>query len=296
MTDGTILAADLGGTKTLAALVRGGQVLERRQIATDRSAGPDGWTAQLSGLVADWQHRFDGIGIAVTGIIEEGRWSALNPRTLPVPHGYPLAERVVRLLGIVPVLANDAQAAAWGEFAHGAGQGRDMAFVTVSTGIGGGLVLGGRLVTGAGSLAGSFGLLPDDGGAAVEDLASGRWIEDEAARAGHSVGTPAVFAAAEGGAAWADAILDASARRVARLCRAIQLVVDPSCIVIGGGVGLAGGYIPRIERHLDDLPPRQRPALARAALGSDAGIIGIAALATNTHSNREKTDETERTA
>jgi predicted NBD/HSP70 family sugar kinase len=296
MTDGTILAVDLGGTKTLAALVRGGQVLDRRQIPTDRSAGPDGWTAQLLGLVADWRHRFDGIGIAVTGIVDGGRWSALNPRTLPVPDRYPLAERIAGLLGIVPVLANDAQAAAWGEFAHGAGRRRDMAFITVSTGIGGGLVLGGRLVTGTGSLAGSFGLLPDDGGRAIEDLASGRWIEDEAARAGHPGGTPAVFAAAEGGAAWADTILDASASRVARICRAIKLVVDPSCIVIGGGVGLAGGYIPRIERHLDDLPPRQRPALARAALGTDAGIIGIAALATNTHSNREKTDETERTA
>jgi predicted NBD/HSP70 family sugar kinase len=273
-----VLAVDLGGTKTLAALVEGPRVLDRRAFATDRAAGPDGWTAQLAAAVADWHGRFAAIGVAVTGLVARGAWSALNRRTLPVPDAYPLADRVAALMGHVPVLANDAQAAAWGEYLHGAGQGRDLAFLTVSTGIGGGLVLNGRLVGGHRGLAGSFGqtLLP--GGARVEDRASGRWIAAAAARRGHPCTAPEVFAAAAAGEVWAEEIVAASAAHVSRLCRNILFSADPELIVIGGGVGLAEGYLDRLAQGFDGLPPSLRPTLARAALGAEAGVIGIAAL------------------
>lgn len=270
------LAIDLGGSKVLAALVAGGQVLERAEAATDREAGPTVWVAQMAGMAQGFAGRFDRAGIAVTGLVKDGMWSALNPGTLAIPGQFPLREAAEAALGVPVTLRNDAQAAAWGEYRHGAGQGLDLVFLTLSTGIGGGVVTGGRLLQGRGGLAGSFGqLLPLPEGEAVrfEDAASGRWMAEVAKRDAR-----AVFAAAA--EPWAEAILATAARRVARLCHDLQLMFDPDVIVIGGGVGLAPGQIGRIAGFLADLPAVQRPTLVPAALGKDAGVIGIAALTT----------------
>ncbi len=274
-----VLAADIGGTKVLAALVSGGRLEARRMIETKRDAGPDAWTVALGDAARDWAGCWRGVGVAVTGAVTAGRWRALNPGTLDIPEGYPLADRVRALTGTVPVLANDAQAAAWGEYRHGAGAGRDMAFLTVSTGIGGGLVLGGRLVRGYTGVAGSFGQMTETG-ARIEDMASGRWIAAEAARRGHPVDARGVFAAAAAGECWAAEVLDLSAARVAALCRAVLWAADPEVIVVGGGVGLAPGYLPRLRAALEASVPNSGARLLPAALGADAGVIGVAALVT----------------
>lgn len=272
-----VLAIDLGGTKTLAALVDGAGILERREIATDRTTGPAAWVAGMADLVRDWQGRHDGIGLTVTGLVSDGLWRPLNPETLPLSvEGYPLADAVKAALGGPAVIRNDAQAAAWGEHLHGAGQGRDMVFLTVSTGIGAGIVLNGQLAQGRFGLAGHAGqmiAMPDGDDAPFEDMASGRWIARQAGRAD----ARAVFAEADDPAC-AEAI-GASARRVARLCRNLQFLLSPDVIVIGGGIGLAPGYLSRVREALASLDPIRRPLLEPAALGADAGVIGIAALA-----------------
>ena len=127
-----VLAIDIGGTKILAALVADGAVLHERQIVTERNLGADAWCEAVAGLAAGWRGRFDRVGAAVTGIVADGRWHALNVGILPVPAGFPIVEALSTRLGC-PVLAiNDAQAAAWGEFRFGAGQARDLVFLTVS--------------------------------------------------------------------------------------------------------------------------------------------------------------------
>jgi N-acetylmannosamine-6-phosphate 2-epimerase / N-acetylmannosamine kinase len=278
----TTLAIDLGGSKILAALVSEGRVTDRAETATDRTVGPDAWIADMAGLSAPWAGRYTALGITVTGLVHNGLWTALNPATLGIPADFPLADQVRDRFGMAPVLANDAQAAAWGEYTHGSGAGRDMVFFTISTGIGGGVVTGGRLLTGRSGLAGSFGQLTPLGedGPRIEDLTSGLWMLSEAAAHGHQAEARAVFAAAQNGEGWADSIIQTSATRAARLCHSAQLLFDPAVIVIGGGIGLAPGYLDRVEALLRDLPEIQRPTLARAALGADAGAVGIAALAT----------------
>lgn len=272
------LAIDVGGTKILAALVDGAEVRDRALVATDRDGGADAWLAQIAGLAEAWRGQFTVAGLSVTGMVRHGLWSAMNPGTLPVPADFPLAERASAVLGVATMAINDAQAAAWGEYRHGAGAGRDMVFLTVSTGIGGGVVLNGRLIVGRGGIAGHVGQISGSDGP-LEDSASGNWIARAAASAGHPGDARAVFAAARSGVAWAAEIVALSARRLARLCRDIQYLLDPDVIVIGGGVGLAPGFLDRIAATLHDCPAAIRPTLARAALGSDAGIIGVAALA-----------------
>ncbi len=276
------LAFDLGGTKTLVALVDGDRVLETGERSTSRELGPDDWCDTIAELAAPWRGHYGAVGGAVTGVVHGGRWTALNPGTLPVSSNYPLADALASRLGHPVVLHNDAQAAAWGEYRFGAGAGRDLVFVTVSTGIGGGAIIGGRLLIGRGGVAGSVGLTQGGAPSPLETLASGRFIAETAAVAGHSVDTPAVFAAAAHGEVWASAIVDRSADVVARLLADLQLLFDPAVMVVGGGVGLADGYRARLEARLAHLPPHLKPEIRAAALGKSAGVIGAADLARRT--------------
>lgn len=289
MAGGPILAIDLGGTKLLLALVLAGKVVERIEVPTDRSTGPQDWVAQMAGLAAAWQGRFTCAGITVTGLVKDGFWQALNPETLAIPGRFPLLAKAEAALGVPVTQCNDAQAAAWGEHVHGAGQGGDIVFLTVSTGIGGGVVSAGRLLQGRSGLAGHFGQLlplPEGPGARFEDGASGRWIAMEGVRHGLP-DAQAVFASA--GEDRAGQIIQTSANRVARLCHNLQLMFDPERVVIGGGVGLAPGYIDRLVAGVAHLEPLVRPTLVPAALGKDAGVIGVADLSTRNQLNREET-------
>ncbi|RUX30281.1 ROK family protein [Mesorhizobium sp. M7A.F.Ca.US.011.01.1.1] len=274
----TVLGIDIGGTKTMAALVSGGKVIEGMIVPTAREAGPDAWLASLAQNTSAWSGRFSRIGIAVTGLVEDRRWSALNPATLGIPDDYPLVERASAVFGKPVCAFNDAQAAAWGEYKFGAGQGRDIVFLTISTGIGGGIVCNGRLLSG---LAGHFGLIRglSEDRAPLEDSTSGRWIASEALKAGSKADAADVFGRALKGEAWAGAIVSRSASRVAALCRDIQMMFDPKLIVIGGSIGLAEGYLDRVRAHLSEVPPRLSPDLVAAKLGGHAGVIGVADLA-----------------
>jgi N-acetylmannosamine-6-phosphate 2-epimerase/N-acetylmannosamine kinase len=272
------LAIDLGGSKIAAALVQGGTILERRQAETPRWNGADAWIDAVLRLTEGWSG-FERAGIAVTGLVRDGRWRSLNPATLPVPDDFPLVDLLGRRLGLPVVAGNDAQAAAWGEYRFGAGQGQDLVFLTISTGIGGGIVLGGRLRTGRSGLAGHAGITPIQtaaGIAMLEDVASGNALARRFADQG---GAPAVAQAAQAGEAWAVAATDDIVVPVALALRRLQLILDPDLILIGGGLGLAPGYLHRLSVHLEQAPPLLRPTIRAAALGADAGLIGIADLA-----------------
>ena len=277
-----LLAIDIGGTKTLAALVDADRVLGEREMPTPRLQTAERWCGAVADLARDWRGGYGAAGVAVTGLVDEDRWSALNPAFLPVPGRFPLVAALRAELKVPVRAVNDAQAAAWGEHRFGAGAGRDLFYMTISTGIGGGAEANGRLVTGRNGLAGHIGQLrlgaPGDQRRS-EDLASGSGIAAAARAADHAVSARLVFAEAERGAAWAQAIIDASAAMAARLAHTIQFLYAPELIVIGGGVGLASGYIGRIRSLLAELSPAERPEVAESALGKHAGVIGAADLA-----------------
>ena len=281
----SILAIDIGGTKTLAALVDGSEIMAEREIATPRNANADEWLTTLATLVQPWQGEYDAVGAAVTGLIDNGCWSALNPSTLPVPGGLQLQQRLSERLESEVLAVNDAQAAAWGEYQFGAGCNRDIVYLTISTGIGGGVIIDGKLLTGRNGLAGSAGqlrLLAEHDEQRIEDIASGQWIASQAMLAGHPGTAKSVFAAAANGQAWAERIIAESANAGALLLRNLQLLLAPERIIIGGSIGLAEGYMARLNKSLTILPLPERPELHAAALGKHAGIIGVADLVRHT--------------
>lgn len=276
-----ILAVDIGGTKMLAALIAGDRIDDERDTVTPREMSAEGWCDAVTALVADWAGRYRAVAAAVTGHVREGRWYTLNPAVLPVPSGFPLAAALSARLDMPVMLTNDAQAAAWGEHRFGAGEGEDIVFLTISTGIGGGVVSGGRLLEGYRGLAASVGQtsLAVDAGTRIEDVAGGGGIAAAARAAGHDVDARGVFAESEAGAAWAERILARSAAIVARLILDLQKLFDPAFVVIGGSIGLAPAYLGRVRAALADVPEPFHPTIRAAGLGKHAGVIGVADLA-----------------
>ncbi len=277
-----ILGIDIGGTKIMAGLVYGKQVTEPVRMETPRDDGPDAWLDAVVRAVAPLRGRYRFAAAAVSGVISDGLWSAANPATLPVPDHFPLARELGRRLGMTVRAFNDAHAAAWGEWRFGAGMQRDMVFLTISSGIGGGIVLNGKLVTGATGLAGSLGQMPIGAGTTtqrLEDRAAGLGLARRAAQSGHAGDAAAIWRAARSGEAWATALRDDSLRALAAGLATLKTIVDPEIIVIGGGLGLAPGFLDALTARLAEFDPLYRVALRPAALGAAAGLVGAADLA-----------------
>jgi predicted NBD/HSP70 family sugar kinase len=288
--DLTGFAIDIGGTKTAAALVVKGEIAARTQVATDSGAGLDAMLDAVAGLLADLGHdRGAPLGVAVTGRVgRDGRWHAVNLGTLPAISGVPLAAALADRFGSAQV-CNDAVAAAVAEAHFGAGRGDvSHAYITVSTGVGGGLVLHGRPVLSANGLAGHVGFVcsplgrePCDSGrfGTVESVAGGRAIARAAAMAGHpDADARAVFDLARSGAGWAQAIVERSACAVAMLCADLNTILGLDSVSLGGSIGLAAGYLDMVESRLAREPALFRVPVRAAELGQNSALLGALAL------------------
>lgn len=284
-----ILAIDIGGTKIAFATVTAGRLSNRRQIPTPRTGRGADLVATISREIGGFpdHHR---MAIATTGIVREGRLTALNPQTLSIENDFPLAAAIEHVAGTRPVLVNDAQAAAWGEYRFGTGQDcLNFAFVTISTGIGAGIVANGRLVVGTNGLAGHLGhIVTDSNGEScgcgqrgcLETVASGSAL---ARRGGailrRTLSAPELFVEAASGNDRANAVLTEAAENIALAFGNLAATCDIDRIALGGGVGLADGFIDRVRSAVRRLPAMFQRELCLAAAGADAGLLGVADLA-----------------
>lgn len=301
--EGRAVGVDVGGTKLLAVAVdaNGGEVAEQRAPSRRDAAALIDAIAVLAEAVGP----VGGLAVGLPGLIEHGvlRFAANLPGIVELPAAEMLEER----LGAPVVLGNDATLAAWGEHARGAAVGVDDALVvTLGTGIGGGLILGGRLYEGAHGMAGEIGhVLVDPLGPPCACGQRGCWeryasgsalgrLGELAAEAGRA---PALLSAAEGdpmavrgehvvaaaraGNRGALAVVEEFAGWVAVGLANLVNIFDPALIVLGGGLVEAGDVLlDPIERAMVGLveasahrPPVQiRPAL----LGERAGAVGAA--------------------
>ncbi len=281
------IALDLGGTKLAAARVVEGNITARAIRPTQGHATAQAQIEHMLRMAEELGlSDSDDVGMAVTGRVDaDGIWHAVNVETLTE-----IAEADLNTLGTMafkrPVsVINDALAAAIAEYRFGAGRhSRAMAYVTVSTGVGGGLVLDGAPVTSQNGLAGHVGfstsrLATGQCGSGrigtVESIAAGRAIAAEAIRRRQPVESAKdVFDHWQKGAPWADEIIDTSAAAIAELCGNLSAMLGIDRVVLGGSIGLANRYATRVREHIAREPALFRPDLTTASLGQDGVLLG----------------------
>ena len=313
-----VIGIDLGGTKIRSVVTRtDGEILGEDVRPTDADDGKD---AVIGRLIASAQAAVVASGLAASEIVAAGVTAPgtvdfddgvlYQPPNLPGWDAVPLAKLLAGPLGCPVFLENDANAAAYGEWQHGAGMGlRHMIYLTISTGIGGGLILNGALFRGADGAAGELGHMTVDVNGpehncgmvgCLEVMASGTAIArlaQEAVDAGRSPALAQLAAArgeltaaevddaAEAGDPAANEILNRVAGYLGVGLASYINIFNPEAIVIGGGVSRIGPRLLepafRIGKTRAFHLPSQRVTLTLAALEGRAEVLGVAALARN---------------
>lgn len=283
-----VLAVDLGGTQMRAALVGpSGTAEARRSRPTPQDEEcPDALLA-LAGDLLDREVAGRAV-IGVPGRVDyrEGRLEHA-PNLPPRWPGALQADALSERLGVPVSIANDADVAAVGEACFGAGRGHDdVVYITFSTGVGAGVLLGGRLVSGrrSGAELGHTVLdltaLRDGAPATVEDLASGTALERLASDRGLPPDGETIVEHVRAGDTTARSVWDEVVDSLAAATTNLAHLYSPSVIVLGGGLGRNGDLLLEpVRRHLAERGPLRLPepvAVEVAALGDDAGLIGAA--------------------
>jgi glucokinase len=308
----SVLAIDIGGTKLAAGIVDAdGRMLERGEVPTLAHEGLEPVLARIVGLgrnllarAAARKEPVQRIGIGCAGPVDLDAGKVFNPPNLPGWSEVSLVRHIESALGLPAVLENDANAAALGEFRYGAGRGaRSLVYFTVSTGIGGGIILDGKVWHGLKDAAGEVGhmtVCPDGpvcgcgNRGCLEAMASGPSIARrarEAVAAGRPTRlreVPVVTSAdvvrlAQEGDAVACEVWDAAVKHLGIGVAAVITILAPERVVLGGGVTRAGDFLfeplrADVRRRVKLVPIESVPILP-AVLGPDVGILGAAAVA-----------------
>jgi glucokinase len=311
---GLTIGVDIGGTKVLGGVVDiGGDVLV--QTRRETPAQDPGETAErivevIKELAA--AHEVTAVGIGAAGWVDETR-SIVQFAPNLAWRNEPLRDKIQRAVGLPIVVENDGNAAAWAEFRFGAASEADdsMVLYTVGTGIGGGIVMGGRLIRGAHGVAGELGhavMVPDGhpcgcgrsgcleqyssgkalvrfarADARVRPAAAGRLLE-LAGGDPDRIDGPAITAAARRGDPVAVGAFEQVGRWLGVAFADMVQTLDPQIIVVGGGVIEAGDLLlkPARASYEEQLAQRGRLPVAEvrpALMGNLAGVVGAADLA-----------------
>lgn len=282
----TILAIDIGGTKIAAALVSSNnQLSEQIKVSTPASPSQSDLSAALEKVTQHFAGKFSYIAVASTGIINEGMLTALNPNNLGGLKNFPLRDFLQSVTNTPCFTLNDAQAAAWAEFEHRKDLVNDLTFITVSTGVGGGIIQNRQLLTGQRNVAGHLGhTIADPNGplcgcgriGCVEAIASGRAIAAQATDELKDLDTKGIFTQYYQHNKQAEALIHHSAKTIANLAVDVKALLDSDCIILGGSVGLAAGYIDLVKQFISNSPSSLQIAVYPAHFSHEAGLLGAA--------------------
>jgi glucokinase len=311
MTSADAIGADLGGTKLLLGVLDAESkvVWESRESSTGQ--GEEQLVEMLVREIGEAREARPGVSAAGLGIpatIDHDRGVAVSAVNLPIEN-LPIRELVSGRTDLPVFVDNDANVAAFAEHLYGAARGADNAvMLTIGTGIGGGLILGGEIyrgATGAGAELGHMVISMDGprcqgncpGRGCLETFASGtalgreglnmaEWEPESALgkmlAAGREIDGKAVTEAALAGDSTAIKVFGVVGKRLGVGLAGLANIFEPEVIVIGGGVIAAGDLLlepARRELEARALSPMNRTPVVAAKLGQDAGMIGAAAMA-----------------
>lgn len=307
----TVIAGDFGGTNLRAALVDGaGEVLVRHEVASTPDASPGEVLERIGGLLATVREGAAtppaAAALAVAGLIDaEGGRVMVSPN-IPAFRNLALTGPLSERLGIPVSIENDASAAALGEHRFGAGRGtRHLLHATLGTGIGGGLVVDGRLYRGAQGLAGEIGHIVLDAAGppcgcgargCLEAIAGGVAFGRRAQRLVESGTAPVLAEVAAGHPATAGDLAEAARRGEAAAIAEIRNgghtigiglgsivnVLNPDAVTLSGGLlGMGDLLLDPLRAAMASLAygPASSTPVRTSTLGEDAGLLGAAAVA-----------------
>ena len=278
------IGIDVGGTKCLAVRVDGdGRVID--EFVTASPVAGD-----IVSTLVDIVGRFPGatsVGVGMPGAVSRDGVVAFAPH-LPLVRDMELRDELQGRLGIEVEIDNDATCATIAEWKHGAGAGcSDMVMVTLGTGIGGGIVTGGRVLRGAHGYAGEFGhdVVQRDGHPCPcgrrgcwEQYASGTGLARLSGASSGEAAFDAFLAGEPGAVAGVEEFVDWVVIGLVNLLN----TCDPELFVLGGGLGSRRELLPLVRRRLSESMPgyghRPAPRVEVAQLGPRAGAVGAAML------------------
>src|SRR5690348_1363361 len=277
---------DLGGTQVRVALARSdGRLVGSFKTKTPLLRTPERmveWAAEEIRRNRG-REKVTSMTIAAPGPIDISRGVLVNPPNLPGWRNVPLADLLHRATGARVHVANDADMAGLGEFHRGAGRGtRNMVYITWSTGVGGGLIIDGKLHRGAHGTAGEVGHIIIDPNGPLDNCGQRGCLEAfvSGTALARETGRPAaeLFASAKRGDRGARAVVEKAAHYMGIALISLTNALDPEMFVVGGGVSRSWSLIyPMMIATLRSSPfikPARRPLLRRARLGDRAGQVG----------------------
>ena len=310
------VGVDVGGTKVLGGVVdASGKVLATSRRDTPREGG-----SELTKTIAEvalelmQEHSITAVGVSAAGFVSSDRKTMLATPNIADWNGVQLDVELTKLIGLPVVIENDANAAAWGEAKFGAGRNQaHMMMLTIGTGVGGGIVVNNELYRGAFGIAAEFGhlrVVPEGhlcgcgARGCFEQYASGSALRRHAREAisaspdlalnllARGDGTidgltgQAITDAAREGDAVALAAFQTTAQYLGAGIASLAVLLDPSCVVIGGGVIDAGEILlaptrEAMKRYMPFAGKHPYPEIVAAELGNEAGLVGVADLARN---------------
>ncbi len=308
-TTGYIVCVDLGGTKTRAALFDLQEhTILRKVIRPTPKRKPGQRVLQsirraIQDLIQDVSGQVQAIVVGSPGPLDIARGLVLHAPLFQDAQDIPISSPIRQSFGVKTWVQNDANLAALGEYAYGAGRGSTvMIYMGVGTGIGGGIVINGQLLTGSKGFAGELGhiCLEPDGllcgcgrHGCLEAYASGKAIEGEGYRVVHQgvatrlqqvlntggvIRVEDIVLLATDGDMVAQSILQGAAKTLGIGLASLVTIFNPDCIVIGGGVSNAGPeFLDTIRRHMIAqamFPMCEQVELVRCQLGDEAGLYG----------------------
>lgn len=287
-----VVGVDLGGTKIIAALADNGRILA--EVTGDTLGGAGGDLVNCLASVIDevisqaLVSPGDVLATAVggAGVPQLSGALTLAPN-LGIRNDVSVARELGERLGHLVLLENDANAAAIGELTVNAK--RDFVFIAIGTGIGMGIVSGGALLRGTRNAAGEIAFLPFGSNpldaanhvhGALEEVVSGAGIEKSfRAMTGQTARSIDIFASSAAGTDAAEEVVDKAAFEAARAIGSVIAILDPSEVILGGGIGSRQDFRDRIAVWLAKLGYPEIPVVI-SELGERASLVGAIALAT----------------
>ncbi|GMA15263.1 ROK family protein (plasmid) [Deinococcus metallilatus] len=270
---------DVGATTTRVTIPREDGLQPPRYSRTPALQGPEAVTRHLATEILSLNPRPSRVGVAIFGFVEDGHVTALDTSIAPGWQQFPLQCRLEEALRCPVQVVNDAHAAALGEY-QALGVTENFLYVTVSTGIGGGLVLpsrtGGAAYSGPAEL-GYVPVLTPQGQQLVEYLSSGSALSRLAGEQGYR-DVQQLYRAAEAGDAQAEGLIRAALAPLAEKVLGLTAPLSIRRVALGGGVGFRPLSLKILTQHLQASLCPVKPILQHAVLGDSAGLAGMASL------------------